>query len=272
MEKNPQNCSRAYFTTTACCEDVHNNFSETYNNTVNKAREMPLVEMLETIRRLAMVRIDIRKKKAENHKGKYSLKVANTIADESLHKKNCRAVAGANGVFDVRENSTGYSVHMRKRTCTCRKWDMTGIPCRHALRVIMQMKWNAEDYVSDWYLTTKWRNIYNDSISPVTGMRFWNKSDESRLQPPTRPETKGRKKKQKRIKGKNESPKKKLKFVESPKKKVKVGREGRTVRCGHCGLTGHNALKCPNSGASVYRKPKKSASSQGEGLSQESQV
>ncbi|CAG7906086.1 unnamed protein product [Brassica rapa] len=103
-------------------------------------------------------------------------------------------------------------------------------------------------------------------------MRFWNKSDEARIQAPTRPETKGLKKKQKRLKGKNESPKKKLKVVESPKKKVKVGRKGRTTRCGHCGLTGHNASKCPNSGASVFRKPKKSASSQGEGLSQESQV
>ncbi|XP_048608087.1 uncharacterized protein LOC125584152 [Brassica napus] len=241
MEKNPQACSRAYFTGTACCEDVHNNFSEIYNNTINTAREMPLVEMLETIRRLAM---------------------------------NCRAVAGANGQFDVRENNVGHSVHMTRRTCTCRKWDMTGIPCRHALRVIMHMKWKSDDYVSDWYLTSKWRATYENSISPVTGMRFWRKTDETRIQPPTRPESKGRKKKQKRIKGKNESPKKKRKVQcgeESPKK-LKASRERRTMTCGHCGITGHNAFKCPNSGASVYRKPKKNTLSQGEGPNQESQV
>lgn len=90
-------------------------------------------------------------------------------------------------------------------------------------------------------------------------MRFWRKTDETRTQPPTRPESKGRKKKQKRIKGKNESPKKKRKVQcgeESPKK-LKASREGRTMTCGHCGITGHNAFKCPNSGASVYRKPKK---------------
>ena len=189
MEKNPQACSRAYFTGTACCEDVHNNFSETYNNTINTAREMPLVEMLETIRRLAMVRIDLRKEKMKKHKGKYSKKVAKTIAEESKHKKNCRAVAGANGQFDVRENNVGHSVHMTRRTCTCRKWDMTGIR-RHALRVIMHMKWKSDDYVSDWYLTSKWRATYENSISPVTGMRFWRKTDETRIQPPTRPESK----------------------------------------------------------------------------------
>ncbi|KAF2571383.1 hypothetical protein F2Q70_00001762 [Brassica cretica] len=121
MEKNPQTCSRAYFTGTACYEVVHNNFSETYNNTINTAREMPLVEMLETIRRLAMVRTDFRKEKMKKHKGKYSKKVAKTIEEESKHKNNCRAVAGANGQFDVRENNLGHSGHMTRRTCTCRK-------------------------------------------------------------------------------------------------------------------------------------------------------
>ena len=151
---------------------------------------------------------------------------------------------------------------------------MTGIPCRHALRVIMHMKWKSDDYVSDWYLTSKWRATYENSISPVTGMRFWRKTDETRIQPPTRPESKGRKKRQKRIKGKNESPKKKRKVQcgeESPKK-VKASREERTMTCGHCGITGHYAFKCSNSGASVYRKTKKTTLSQGEGPNQESQV
>ncbi|XP_013607728.1 PREDICTED: uncharacterized protein LOC106314401 [Brassica oleracea var. oleracea] len=144
MEKNPQTCSRAYFTGTACYEVVHNNFSETYNNTINTAREMPLVEMLETIRRLAMVRTDFRKEKMKKHKGKYSKKVAKTIEEESKHKNNGRAVAGANGQFDVRENNLGHSGHMTRRTCSCRKWDMTGIPCRHALRVIMLHAYEVE--------------------------------------------------------------------------------------------------------------------------------
>ncbi|CAN7083139.1 unnamed protein product, partial [Brassica oleracea var. botrytis] len=105
-------------------------------------------------------------------------------------------------------------------------------------------------------------------------MRFWRKTDETRIQPPTRPESKGRKKRQKRIKGKNESPKKKRKVQcgeESPKK-VKASREEGTMTCGHCGITGHYAFKCSNSGASVYRKTKKTTLSQGEGPNQESQV
>ena len=64
LMKNPQNCSRAFFSSTSVCEDVSNNFSESYNNTLNTAREMPLVEMLETVRRQAMIRMDMRKTNA----------------------------------------------------------------------------------------------------------------------------------------------------------------------------------------------------------------
>lgn len=61
MKRNPETFSRAYFKTTSTCEDALNNFSESYNSAIEKARALPLVEMLETIRRQAMLRIDIRK-------------------------------------------------------------------------------------------------------------------------------------------------------------------------------------------------------------------
>lgn len=54
--------------------DVSNNISESFNHAVDPAREMPLVEMLETIRRRAMLRIEARKLIAHNHRGKFSIK------------------------------------------------------------------------------------------------------------------------------------------------------------------------------------------------------
>lgn len=48
---------------------------------------------------------------------------------------------------------------------------LTGIPCRHALKVFVDKKLKAEDYVADCYLTTTWKNQYSNSISPVEGMK-----------------------------------------------------------------------------------------------------
>ena len=83
MVRDPTTCTRAFFSTTPSCEDGLNNFSESYNSGLKKARSLPLVGMLETMRRQAMVRIEVRKKKLVKYKAKYSLKVAKTIAEET---------------------------------------------------------------------------------------------------------------------------------------------------------------------------------------------
>ncbi|XP_019095642.1 PREDICTED: uncharacterized protein LOC109130507 [Camelina sativa] len=275
MSKNPENCSRAFFGYTSVCEDVSNNFSESYNNTINKAREMPLVAMLETIRRQCLVRNEKRRKKAAKHKGKYTPKVAKTIKEEQRYLKYCQVIPCGNGHYEVAEHvHHGFRVDMNAKTCACRRWSMTGIPCRHVLRVIgMRKNLKPEDFVnSDWYLTSRWVAQYNETMRGVNGMYFWRKSGETEIQPPPREPTKGRTKIQKRIKGKNESPKKrkkKAKVVEdvAPPKKIKISRAGIILRCVNCSNVGHNARSCPNLGVHRY-KPRKA---QGKGPSQASQ-
>ncbi|XP_010501988.1 PREDICTED: uncharacterized protein LOC104779331 [Camelina sativa] len=255
MNKNPKNCSRAFFKCTSLCEDVSNNFSESYNNTINQAREMPLVAMLETIRRQCLIRNDMRRKKAAKHKGKYSLKVAKTIKEEQRHLKYCEVIPCGNEHYEVAEHvHHGFRVDMNAKTCACRRWSMIGIPCRHVLRVIgLKKNQKPKDFVTcDWLLTSRWVAQYNEQLMGVNGMYFWEKSGEQELQPPPREKTKGRTKKQKRIKGKNESPKKKRKQgkeveEEAPPKKVKITREGITLHCSQCSKPGHNT-SCQNPG------------------------
>ena len=261
MVRDPTTCTRAFFSTTPSCEDGLNNFSESYNSGLKKARSLPLVGMLETMRRQAMVRIEVRKKKLVKYKAKYSLKVAKTIAEETKNRKWCKKrTPGPNGVSEVEENGISHTVNMDRRTCTCRRWDLTGIPCRHALKVIQDKKLNAENFVADCYLTTLWKQQYSDSITPVEGMKFWKEAPGSQIQPPARPAEKGRKK---------NLEKRKKSIYESPTKGKKVSKHLKTIHCYRCGFPGHNSLYCKNDG--VPNKPrkiyprKKTQPSQGEG-------
>ncbi|XP_010424494.1 PREDICTED: uncharacterized protein LOC104709612 [Camelina sativa] len=182
MMKNPRNCSRAFFTFASTCEDVSNNFSESYNNAINQAREMPLVEMLESLRRQCMIRNAMRKKKAMSHQGKFILKVAATITEEQKHMLYCHVFPCGNGHYEVTEHGQGFRVDMNAKTCACRRWSMTRIPCRHVLRIILKKKLKPEDFVvSDWYLTTSWVKQYSETLMGVNGMYFWENSRESRL-------------------------------------------------------------------------------------------
>ncbi|ESQ55732.1 hypothetical protein EUTSA_v10026773mg [Eutrema salsugineum] len=243
--------SCAYFSTTSCCEDALNNFSESYNKAIDKARAMPVVQSLETMRRQAMVRIELRRRTTRKHKGKHSLKVGLVIAEEEKEVKRCRSIAGRDNVFEVSERGQNYTVKMKEKTCICRRWDLTGIPCRHVLRVVFdnKKKFKAEDLVSDWYLTSIWKDQYTDSIEPVNGSKFWKSSGEALIKAPPREIVKGRKRK----------PEKRLKLItESPTKGKKLTNHGRTMHCYRCGLPGHYSIKCPRK----PRKPKKSKTSE----------
>ncbi|KAL6328730.1 hypothetical protein AAG906_003416 [Vitis piasezkii] len=41
--------------------------------------------------------------------------------------------------------------NLKKRICTCRGWEMLGIPCEHATTVILSIGQNVVDFVQDWY-------------------------------------------------------------------------------------------------------------------------
>ncbi|XP_024015297.1 uncharacterized protein LOC112088960 [Eutrema salsugineum] len=250
MEKNPQNCSLAYFSPAASCVDVHNNISESFNNAIDPARYMPMVEMLETIRRRTMIRIDQRMKEALNHQGRFTVRAVEWIEDEQKKLRYCVMVPGANARDEVRESGVSYSVNMRLRTCACRRWDMSGLPCRHALRIIAERKLNHEDHISHWFLNSRQQQIYGNSINPVNGMLFWGSSGSKVLPPPSLVEEienrVGRKPKPKRKKARHESPSKK-----------KASREKKVMHCGRCGEAGHNATKCQNMVGETSKKARK---------------
>lgn len=69
QKTNPKSWCRAFYRLGPYCEDVENNSTESFNNTITKARDMPFVPMLESIRRLAMARIAKRSAISHSHKG-----------------------------------------------------------------------------------------------------------------------------------------------------------------------------------------------------------
>ena len=102
------------------------------------------------------------------------------------------------------------------------------------------MNLEVEDYISDYYLTEKWKQTYRRVLKPVNGAKFWRDSGRPRIAAPPYKHLAGRPPGKARIKGLNESPCKK----KSLDTEFKVGRQGRVVHCSLCGEVGHNSRKC----------------------------
>lgn len=152
------------------------------------------------------------------------------------HKKAsaCKVTRSTNGMYEVKLSSCTYRVSLERRTCTCMKFEICGIPCEHAYGVMLQKKLAPENYVCQWFHTATWRRNYRDGLVPVRGADFWPKTSAPDVHIPPEPPQPARKKitkaDKKRKRGVNESPTKK-----APKNKK------RTMHCGTCGEPNHNS-------------------------------
>ena len=77
-----------------------------------------------------------------------------------IEAQHCYSYPSTYGDYECVEFGNGFTVNLPSRSCTCRKWDLSGIPCRHAVSVIRENSLEVDDFISDYYLTSKWRGLY----------------------------------------------------------------------------------------------------------------
>nr|GEW36588.1 hypothetical protein [Tanacetum cinerariifolium] len=128
-------------------------------------------------------------------------------------------------------------------TCSCRKWELTGIPYKHAVTACWNMALSdrvappPETWVNPCYWLSTWNETYCHKIKPICKSNYWEKSScPKTLLPPKHHVQVGRpKKKRKRSKHEDEP------FV----KDGKLSRKGRTITCQSCENIRHNKATDP---------------------------
>ena len=109
-------------------------------------------------------------------------------------------------------------------------WELSGIPCVHAVAGYIHMKMEPELGVSEWFSQNKWFEAYQYFMRPVPGSRHWKPSDLEKHLPPVERKLPGRPRK-KRIKHPSEND-------------HEVSRNGRIMHCHRCWEAGHNRKNC----------------------------
>uniref|UniRef100_A0A2N9IXY2 SWIM-type domain-containing protein n=1 Tax=Fagus sylvatica TaxID=28930 RepID=A0A2N9IXY2_FAGSY len=87
--------------------------------------------------------------------------------------KGCTPKWGGGNRYEVTSDGKKYIVDIVKKSCACNKWDLTGIPCKHAVRAISYKGHNAEDYVDDYFKKKTYLKVYSHLIQPCNGPDFW---------------------------------------------------------------------------------------------------
>ena len=79
-----------------------------------------------------------------------------------------------------------FIVDLEEKKCSCRKWDIIGIPCCHAISCIFFNREDAEKYVNTSYKRTTYIDYYEPIIEPINGQNMWRPSGLPPVQPLSR--------------------------------------------------------------------------------------
>lgn len=89
-----------------------------------------------------------------------------------------------NEKFKVHKHRTKVGVSLTLRTCTCQQWQLTGMPCAHAIVAISFKNERPEEYVHQWLTMDTLNATYEHFIQPVPSQEYWTKTEQTRPCPP----------------------------------------------------------------------------------------
>nr|KAJ0194627.1 hypothetical protein LSAT_V11C700372600 [Lactuca sativa] len=132
----PQHRSRFHFTGRAHSDVILNNLCETFNGKLNEGRNKPIITCLEFIREYLM------KKIRKGHWEMYWSFDTYSYADFGKYKKKAEDYRYVSGPW-----MDQCTVDVVQQTCSCRKWELTGMSCKHVVATIWEMRKNSKDSV-----------------------------------------------------------------------------------------------------------------------------
>ncbi|KAG9446180.1 hypothetical protein H6P81_012308 [Aristolochia fimbriata] len=161
---------------------------------------------------------------------------AEKVVLEAISDSRCYQVLRANEVeFEIVSTERTNIVDIRNRHCSCRRWQLFGLPCAHAAAALISCGQDAYLFAEPCFTVASYRETYSQTIQPIPDRSLWKElaaegegggaKVDMLIRPPKTRRPPGR-------------PKKKVLRIENFK------RPKRVVQCGRCRLLGHSQKKC----------------------------
>ncbi|XP_026384072.1 uncharacterized protein LOC113279606 [Papaver somniferum] len=141
--------ARSHFDEGSKCEHITNNFSESFNSWILKPREMPIIPMCENFHTKMMNLLYDRRNKGKRWekemKGRYAglvPRAARIINGLESHVVKYTCHGADDHLHQVTQDNTEnrWIVNLTQKSCSCCTWQFTGLPCEHAVVVILPLR------------------------------------------------------------------------------------------------------------------------------------
>ncbi|XP_059652817.1 uncharacterized protein LOC132299941 [Cornus florida] len=211
------------------------NIVESLNTWIIEASGLPIIQMMECIRRQLMTWFNERRE-ASMQWTSILVPTAERRVAEALERARTYQVLRANEAeFEVISHEGTNIVDIRNRCCLCRGWQLYGLPCAHAVAALLSCRQNVHRFTESCFTVATYRKAYSQTIHPIPDKTLWNelsegdpnanKDGEVIINPPKSLRPPGRPRK-KRVRAEDR------------------GRVKRVVHCSRCNQTGHFRTTC----------------------------
>ncbi|GJU57555.1 calcium/proton exchanger [Tanacetum coccineum] len=143
IKRNPNSWSRAFFEMDRRCAAFENGISESFNRAILEPRHKPIITMLEEIRLYIMQRLVAMNKIATNLQDTITPSIRKRL--EVLKEKQSGFQE-----LEVRKYDQSYGVNLQHKVCQCRMWELSGVPCVHAVAAYLHCGIEIDLGVSHW--------------------------------------------------------------------------------------------------------------------------
>ncbi|KAJ6296956.1 hypothetical protein OIU78_022640 [Salix suchowensis] len=211
------------------------NIVESMNTWILEASGLPIIQMMECIRRQLMTWFNERRETSMQWTSILVPSAERRVA-EALERARTYQVLRANEAeFEVISHEGTNIVDIRNRCCLCRGWQLYGLPCAHAVAALLSCRQNVHRFTESCFTVATYRKTYSQTIHPIPDKSLWtelsegdpnsNKAIEIVINPPKSLRPPGRPRK-KRVRAEDR------------------GRVKRVVHCSRCNQTGHFRTTC----------------------------
>jgi hypothetical protein len=126
-----------------------------------------------------------------------------------------------------------FTVDLKTNTCSCRYWQVFGIPCAHACAALFKMTEEPNNYVHMCFSIEAYKRTYQHVLQPVEHESAWPVFENPKPLPPRVKKMPGR------------PPKSRRKDASEPvKSSTKASRVGTKIKYSRCKGSSHNIRRC----------------------------
>ncbi|KAK9285521.1 hypothetical protein L1049_024715 [Liquidambar formosana] len=213
-------------------DNLTNNMAESFNGWLGDLRGRPVLTMLESIRSKLMGRICRRYEKGCSWNTLITPNICKKL-NALVHEAGRMALTYAGqDEYEVAEQTTRYFVNLQLRTCNCGAWEISGLPCKHAIKCISHKRGKFEEYCHEYFSKAAYLRAHDVIIHPITDESTWHDtSTHDTLLPPPLCRLPGRPRKNRRRDPQEDAP-------------SNFRRKSSTGRCTNCKEFGHNKTTC----------------------------